>query len=109
MLRRVQQDTMEYVVEQTNFSARWIKKHFKETRISLYFALLETPEGYVDSKKSFTLAKDATAYAKEHERRFETMKVAHDLAEAKPKRGRPKKVKVSVENVDKSEQDTETE
>ena len=107
MLRRLQQDTAEYVVEQTNFSARWIKKHFKETRTSLYFALLETPEGYVDSKKSFLLAKDATAYAEAHERRFETMKVAHDLAETKPKRGRPKKV--SVENVDKSEQDTTTE
>ena len=107
LLRRVKQDTAEYVVEQTNFSARWIKKHFKATKKSLYFALLETPEGYVDSKKSFVLAKDATAYAEAHERRSETMKVAHDLAEAKPKRGRPKKV--SVENVDKPEQDTKTE
>lgn len=107
MLRRVQQDTAEYVVQQTNFSARWIKKHFKATQTSLYFALLETPEGYVDSKKGFTLAKDATAYAEAHEKRTATMQVAADLAKMKPKRGRPKKV--SVENVDTDKQDTPTE
>jgi hypothetical protein len=91
---------------------RWVKKYSKKHKSSFYFALLKVSSnnlGLVDSKRKFSTASEASEYAEEFDKRYEQLKIAKDLVEAKPKkkRGRPKKKK--DDDADTPESNTETE